>query len=153
MLPDKLHYLLCFYHSIGSFWAVEGGLFRTPSQSAFVTFLFPHLHGMEDNIVSSRILTMVRSNLAVWRGAGCSGGGILGLLLAKVLRGTWALGFQPWPASIALPECGPYPHLGGLLPTVSFGVSPLPTNKRPRNEECGCSQHHQQRSSIALTAP
>ena len=40
MLADKLHYLLCWYHSLGSYWCVEMGLHRNPFQDTFKTFLY-----------------------------------------------------------------------------------------------------------------
>ena len=63
MFPDKCYYLLDFYHAIGSYWAVEGGLFRTDDQSPYATYLFPLLHKMADNSVASKILNTIRDLL------------------------------------------------------------------------------------------
>ena len=63
MFADRQQYLLCFYHSLGSFWSVEGGLYRSEAQSEFKSFLFPFLHGMKDRSVSSKILNAIRDCL------------------------------------------------------------------------------------------
>lgn len=63
MYPDKFYYLLDFYHALGSYWAVEGGLFRSEDQSSYATYLFPLLHNMTDNSVSNKILQTIRALL------------------------------------------------------------------------------------------
>ncbi|KAL7527061.1 hypothetical protein ACHAXR_003748 [Thalassiosira sp. AJA248-18] len=63
MVPNKMHYLICFYNSIGSFWAVEGGLFRTDSQASCATFLFPNLHCVKDNTVAKKIREAIQDHL------------------------------------------------------------------------------------------
>ena len=63
MLADKLHYLLCWYHCLGSYWCVEMGLHQNPGQDAFKTFLYPFFHGMKDANVSKKIIQIIRENL------------------------------------------------------------------------------------------
>eukprot|EP00956_Cyclotella_meneghiniana_P038458 scaffold154722_cov36-Cyclotella_meneghiniana.AAC.10 len=64
MLPGKEHYTVDFYHSLGSYWSVECGLFRTEEdvQKCIVTYLFPSLHHMTDNHDVLKILNVICDN-------------------------------------------------------------------------------------------
>ena len=64
MVPHKCHFLFDFYHAIGSFWAVESGLFRaTDDQRAIQSYLFPDLHSISDPNVTKKITSLIRENL------------------------------------------------------------------------------------------
>jgi len=64
MVPHKRQYLADFYHAIGSFWAVEGGLFQAgDDQHAIESYLFPDLHSLNDSGVLKKITAVIRENL------------------------------------------------------------------------------------------
>ena len=63
MVPDKKHFLLCTYHSLGSFWAVEQGLMCSDKQESCASFLFPYLHGLKDTSISNKVLNVIRDQL------------------------------------------------------------------------------------------
>ena len=63
MIPNKDNYLYDFYHCLGSFWAVEGGLFRNENERNIQSFLFPFLHGLKNATVSKKITDILRDNL------------------------------------------------------------------------------------------
>ena len=54
-----------FYHSLGSYWSVECGLFRTEEdvQKCIATYLFSSLHHMTDSHDVSKILNVICENL------------------------------------------------------------------------------------------
>jgi hypothetical protein len=66
VVPDKKHFLPDFFHSVGSFWSVDDGLYRDendPDQAAIAFYLFPDLHGFTDNGVTKKITSVIRENL------------------------------------------------------------------------------------------
>jgi hypothetical protein len=63
VVPDKKHFLPDFFHSVGSFWSVEDGLYRDendPDQAAIASYLFPDLHSFTDNGVTKKITSAIR---------------------------------------------------------------------------------------------
>jgi hypothetical protein len=83
MVPHRNHFLNDVYHSLGSFWAVERGLFRAddPDARAIANFVFPDLHSLNDSGVSKKVTAVIRENLP----AGCPAD-IVGSLSAKSTR-------------------------------------------------------------------
>jgi len=63
MLVDKHHYSVCFYHSIGCYFAVEHGLARDGTLEEYSSFLFPNLHSVKDKQVAEKITLIIQSNL------------------------------------------------------------------------------------------
>jgi hypothetical protein len=63
MLVSKFEYHGCFYHCVGSYWAVEDGLSRDESQKDTESFLFPVLHEVLDTTVADKIAAIIQSNL------------------------------------------------------------------------------------------
>lgn len=63
MIASRLHFALDYFHAIGSYWLVEGGLHRIASQDKVRFFLYPLLHSVQDNTVSSLIKDTIRDNL------------------------------------------------------------------------------------------
>jgi hypothetical protein len=65
MVPHRNHYLSDFYHCLGSFWAVERGLFRSDDgdDQAIANFVFPDLHALNDSNVTKKVTAIIRENL------------------------------------------------------------------------------------------
>lgn len=64
MVPNKKDFTFDFYHSLGSFFAVENGLFRSgDDQVAIQSYLFPDLHGYVDSGVTKKVTAIIRDNL------------------------------------------------------------------------------------------
>lgn len=63
MVPDSESYHCDFYHALGSFFAVENGLFRTHADGPKSNFVFPSLHALRDAGVTSLLTTIIRDNL------------------------------------------------------------------------------------------
>lgn len=57
-------YLVDPYHSLGSYWAVEDGLYRSNSNASSTSgFYFPQLHSLRSDRVSSKITAAIRSSI------------------------------------------------------------------------------------------
>ena len=57
-------YLADVYHSLGSFWSVEDGLYRSDSNTSSKSgFYFPQLHSLRSDWVSSKITASIRSSI------------------------------------------------------------------------------------------
>jgi hypothetical protein len=60
MFPNKHSWLTDFYHCLGSYWAVEEGLFRTDDDDGIQSFLFPNLHNMKNNSVTTKCTNIIK---------------------------------------------------------------------------------------------
>lgn len=63
MFPYNLNYAIDWYHCIGSYWAVEGGLVRTAEDQGIESFLFKILHHIRNDSVASKVTGIIRSTL------------------------------------------------------------------------------------------
>jgi hypothetical protein len=64
VVPDKDDFMPDVFHCLGSFWSVEGGLYRDgEDQQAIASFLFPDLHSMNDSSVTKKVTGIIRENL------------------------------------------------------------------------------------------
>ncbi|CAJ1933951.1 unnamed protein product, partial [Cylindrotheca closterium] len=64
MVPDK-SYLVCFYHAIACYFALEDGLYRNETQQAdgHYDFLFPSLQKIGNNSVAKKVGSIIKTNL------------------------------------------------------------------------------------------
>jgi hypothetical protein len=60
MVLHCYNYKICWYHAMACYFAVEDGLFRTPSQSHFAQKVFPNLNKLQDGAASRKLTDLIR---------------------------------------------------------------------------------------------
>ena len=63
MVPDRDSYICDFYHSLWCFFTLEKGLFRDNISKRASDFLFPTLHKLRNNSITSSLTRTIRDNL------------------------------------------------------------------------------------------
>ena len=63
MVPDCKGYACYWYHSLGSFYAVEHGLYCSEQKNSVLDFVFPKLHRLRDNTITKNITKCIQENL------------------------------------------------------------------------------------------
>ena len=63
MGPNKDDWVTDFYHAMGRYWCLEKGLLRTDGNVSAGSYVFPRLHCMRDNSVTSQMTGFIRKNL------------------------------------------------------------------------------------------
>lgn len=63
MVPNRHDYVCDWFHSLGTYWVVDKGLYREDINSNVDDFLFPKLHKIRDKTIAKNLTNLIRENL------------------------------------------------------------------------------------------